>query len=77
MDANTIITLVGSLGFPIVACLFLGFYIYKKDERTSNQIAEMQKEHKEEIMKVTEVLQENTLAIQKLTDRLGSNDDGR
>lgn len=76
MDANTIIQLVGSLGFPIVACLGLGFYIYKKDERTSAQIDAMQKEHKDEILKVTEALQENTLAIQKLTDKLDA-DDGK
>lgn len=76
MDANTIVQLVGSLGFPIIACFGLGFYIYKKDERTSSQIDAMQKEHKEEILKVTEALQENTLAIQKLTDKLDA-DDGK
>ena len=76
MDANTIIQLVGSLGFPIIACFGLGFYIYKKDERTSAQIDTMQKEHKEEILKVTQALQENTLAIQKLTDKLDA-DDGK
>ena len=27
MDANTIIHLVGSLGFPIVCCIGLGYFI--------------------------------------------------
>ena len=77
MDLNVIASLVGSLGFPIVCCGFLGFYIFNRDKETNATLREIQKEHKEEIMKVTEVLQQNTLAIQKLTDRLDSIDDGR
>lgn len=29
MDVNTIQTLIASLGFPIVVCMALGFFIYK------------------------------------------------
>lgn len=29
MDANTAITIISSVGFPIFACLFLGWFIYK------------------------------------------------
>lgn len=59
MDANTIMTLIGSLGFPIVACLLLGLYIWKKDGQ-----------HKEELNKFADALNNNTLVIQKLVDKL-------
>lgn len=29
MDINTITTLIGTVGFPIVCCLALGFFIWK------------------------------------------------
>lgn len=59
MDANVIITLISSVGFPIVACIGCGWYINKKDTQ-----------HKEEVDKFAEALNNNTLVIQKLVDKL-------
>lgn len=59
MDANTLITLISSVGFPIVACLGCGWYITKKDAQ-----------HKEETDKFAEALNNNTLVLQKLVDKL-------
>ena len=60
MDINSIIQLVGSLGFPIVACGALFWRMVKSDEQ-----------HKEEMNKVTESLNNNTMALVKLTEKLG------
>ena len=35
-----------------------------------NRVEEMRKEHKEEVSKMTEALNNNTLALQKLIDKL-------
>ena len=59
MDANTIIQLVGSLGFPIVMCGALFWRMVKSDEQ-----------HKEEMDKLSEALNNNTIAITKLSDNL-------
>lgn len=59
MDANVIITLVSSVGFPIVACIGCGWYINKKDTQ-----------HKEEADKFADALNNNTIVIQKLVDKL-------
>lgn len=59
MDANTIIQVVGSLGFPIVMC---GALFWRQ--------LESDKQHKEEMDKVSEALNNNTIAITKLTDKL-------
>lgn len=59
MDANTIIQLVGSLGFPIVACVALFWFMIKSNEQ-----------HKEEMNKLSEALNNNTLAITKLSDKI-------
>lgn len=59
MDVNLLIQLVGSLGFPIVACGALFWRMIKSDEQ-----------HKEEMNKISEALNNNTSALVKLTERL-------
>lgn len=70
MDANIIMTMIGSLGFPIVACIGLGWYVKYQTDNNNKEVSEMRKEHQEEISKVTEALNNNTLALQKLCDRI-------
>ena len=59
MDVNTLIQLVTSLGFPIVCCGALFWKMVKTDEQ-----------HKEEMDKVTEALNNNTIALTKISDKL-------
>lgn len=59
MDVNLLIQLVGSLGFPIVACGALFWRMVKSDEQ-----------HKEEMNKISEALNNNTSALVKLTEKL-------
>lgn len=52
MDVNDIVTLIGSLGFPIVACVGM-FYLYNRTLKdftsTLNDIAREIKELREEL----------------------------
>lgn len=52
MDVNDIITLIGSLGFPVVACVGM-FYLYNRTLKdftvTLNDIASEIKELREEL----------------------------
>lgn len=77
MDFNMIIAAIGSLGFPIIACLCLGWYVKYMTDNSNARMDNIQKEHKEEVTKMTEALQNNTLAIQRLCDKLDKegNDD--
>ena len=63
-------TLISSIGFPIVACLGLGFYVKYQTDKYDASIKDIQKEHKEEVTKMTEALNNNTLALQKLVDKI-------
>lgn len=76
MDVNGIVTLVGSLGFPIVACIGLGWYVKYQTDNNNKEVSEMRKEHQEEINKVTEALNNNTLALQRLCDKLDKGEKG-
>ena len=63
-------TLIGSLGFPIVACLGMGYYVKYQTDSYRDEVKDMRAEHKEEISKISEALNNNTLALQKLCDKL-------
>lgn len=58
-NAQTIITAISTVGFPIVACIVM-YYINWKTQQM----------HKEEMTKVTETIHNNTIALTKLVDKL-------
>lgn len=59
MDIQAITSLIGSLGFPIAACIACFSMLNKERE-----------EHKQEMNEVTKAIQNNTLALQALKDKL-------
>lgn len=60
MDVQTLTQIVSSLGFPIVVAGAMFWKMNKQDD-----------DHKEEMNKITEAVNNNTLALQKLLDKLG------
>ena len=63
MDVSAIIQAISTVGFPIVMCLLFTYYIkYINDQ------------HKDEIDKLSQSVNNNTLVMQKLLDKLGGGD---
>lgn len=60
MDVGTVTQLVGSLGFPIVCCGALFWYLVKEKDA-----------HKEEIEELRKSVEANTTAINSLCQHLG------
>lgn len=60
---NEVLTAISTVGFPIVACGGLFWYIVKNDER-----------HREEISKLSEAVTNNTLVMTRILDSLGGGD---
>lgn len=59
MDANTIMTLVQNLGFPVICCGALYWRMLKESDN-----------HKVEMEKVTDALNNNTQALIRLEESL-------
>ena len=59
---------IGQYAFPIVACVVMGWYVKYIQDNYRKDIADISTRHKEEMDKVTEALNNNTIAIQRLTD---------
>lgn len=76
---DTWVQIISTLGFPIFSAIALGWYVVTTNKENNARIDKMQDEHKEEIQKVTEALNNNTLALQRLCDKMDreENDDGR
>lgn len=56
---NEIVQIISTLGFPIAMALLLFWKMDKQDES-----------HREEVDKMTQALNQNTLVIQQLVDKL-------
>lgn len=69
---ENILTLTGQYAFPIVACVAMGWYVKYIQDNHRKDIQELSENHREEMNKVTSALNNNTLALQKLTDVIGS-----
>lgn len=59
MDVTAITQIVSTLGFPIAMCIYLLYRDGKRDEA-----------HKEEMTKMTEAINNNTIALTQLTERM-------
>ena len=59
VDINVFTQLIGNVGVP-VACLCAVFYLWNRETES----------HKEEMDNLTKALNDNTLVIQKLLDKL-------
>lgn len=60
LDVTILTQLIGSLGFPIAMCLAMMWQLNKTNEQ-----------HKAEMDKLSEALNNNTLALTKLATKIG------
>ena len=67
---QAIINVVQSLGFPIAMCIGACIFIKYQFDTNNKNVAELRQEHKDEVLKMTEALNNNTLVVQKLIDKL-------
>lgn len=70
---NTISQFIASYGFPIVMCLLMAWYVYDTSKKHRAEVDNLNNQHKEEMKQITEALNNNTLALQRLCDKLGGN----
>lgn len=57
---ENIVQIIAQLGFPIAMCLLMFWYVTKKDET-----------HRDEMNKMAEAVNNNTIVMQRLLDKLG------
>lgn len=71
MDIKVLLDAVSVVGFPIVMCLIFIYYVKYLNDTNREQINQLQLQHRQETTEMTKAIENNTLALTKLIDKLG------
>lgn len=66
MDINTITSLIGTVGFPIVCVIGMAWFVYKQLNT-----------HKEEMDKMTEALNNNTRVLSQILEHMRDEEENK
>lgn len=67
---NDIVQAISTLGFPIAMCVGACFFIKYQFDTSNKQMEEMRKEHKEEVANMSKAIENNTIALTRLIEKL-------
>lgn len=67
---NEITQIISAIGFPIVAALGCAYFVKWQYEQNQKQLDEMRKEHKEEVTNMTKAIENNTIALTRLIEKI-------
>lgn len=70
MSAQDIVTLIQSVGFPIVMCGLMAWYVKYITDKNRDQITAEREAHKEEMNEVIKAINNNTIVIERLIAKL-------
>lgn len=74
IDNTLIIELVGTLGFPIVACVAMFRKMDKQDDAHREEMNKQDERHDIQIEKMSEAVNNNTLVVTRLLERMDSHE---
>lgn len=70
MGIDVIFQMIGSYAFPIVACIAMGLYVKECNKENKDMFNKERDAHKEEVRQITDAINNNTLVMQRLLDKL-------
>lgn len=70
MDIKVLLDAVSVVGFPIVMCLIFIYYVKYLTDKNAEQIEKLQNQHRQETSELTKAVENNTLALTRLLDKL-------
>lgn len=72
MTTQDIVTLIQSVGFPIVMCGLMAWYVKYITDKNREQITAEREAHKKEMSEVVAAVNNNSVVIEKLLTKLDS-----
>lgn len=70
MNVADVISMISTVGFPIVCCVCMGWYVKYITDKTREEITQLNDQHRQEMSEVTTAINNNTIALTKLCDKL-------
>ena len=71
MDVNNISEIISTVGFPIVCFLHCGWYVKYREDKNDDKYDKIINQHDDEMKQIVAAINNNTVALQKLADKLG------
>lgn len=66
-----IVTIIQSVGFPIAACVGMGWYVKYITDRHNEQLDKLTSSYQESISEIKTAVENNTIIMTHLTTQLG------
>lgn len=63
---DTFLTLLGNYVFPIVACCVMAYFVKYMYDQTNARVDKLNEDHKNEVDTLSDVIKNNTVAIEKM-----------
>jgi hypothetical protein len=74
MNVQDLIQAVTTVGFPIVCCGAMMWYVKYVTDANRDEVSKLNEQHKQEMTEVTQAINNNTIALQKLCDLMKTED---
>lgn len=71
MDIQAWMQAVTTLGFPIVCCGAMMWYVKYITDKNREEVSRLNDQHKEEMTDVTTAINNNTIALTRLCEMIG------
>lgn len=63
---DTFLTILGNYAFPIVCCITMAYFVKYMYDQTNTRVDKLNEEHKNEVDTLSEVIKNNTIALEKM-----------
>ena len=73
MDMNAILQAITTVGFPVVMCGAMAYYVKYITDKNRDEVTKLNEQHKQEILDVIKAIDNNTIALTKLCEKLEGN----
>lgn len=61
---------ITTVGFPIVMCGAMAYYVKYVTDKHRDEVTKLNDQHKEEMLNIVKALDNNTIALSKLCEKL-------
>lgn len=70
MDWESLLQAITTVGFPIVCCVCMMWYVKYVTDQNRDEISKLNDQHQQEMKEVTQAINNNTLALTRLCDMM-------
>lgn len=75
MDTQAIIQAITQVGFPIVCCCAMAWYVKYQTDKNREEIDKLNQQHRDEMQDMTTAVNNNTVVLTRLCEILKKGDE--